>query len=80
MDKTKRATCVFYENIGLDRTPKSSGRAVMYENIGLEKTLPTALVRQPRGWGFIPNTSQTVMVLSKGSRATMNIYTNILES
>ena len=80
MISPSRTTSQTYINIGVNSTPGSVGSFSAYQNIGLEKTLPVAIVRQPRGWGFIPNTSQTVMVLAKSSRAVATTHIEIVES
>lgn len=68
-----------HQNIGFFGAPSGGATVTSYENIGLQAEVPQILVRQPRGWGFIPNTSQTILVLQKGSSATVSAYENIVD-
>lgn len=73
---SKAATASTWQNIGFSGTPSRVGTVTTWENMGLQAAVPQMIVRQPRGWGFIPNTSQTVMVLGEAATATFTAWEN----
>jgi hypothetical protein len=67
-----------YLNTGLTLiAPTTDATAVAYENIGLQAGTRVTIVRQPRGWGVLPNGPQTIVMLGEASAGTAEAYENI---
>jgi hypothetical protein len=69
---------ITYINTGVEAlTLSSDATTIAYINTAVAIPQQTVVVRGPHGWGMIPTGSQTVVLLTDQSKATVYAYENI---
>jgi hypothetical protein len=81
VDKTLSKNAAFSAAIstGIEpMTPIEYPSAIAYENIGFTPGQRTTITRSAQGWGVIPTSSQTTILLPESAIATATAYENIV--
>lgn len=75
--QSRNSTTLSYLNAGIESlTLSQSSTAGAYLNAGVASAQETIVVRQPRGWGILPNGPQTITFKTDQAKATMSAYEN----